>query len=101
MSTQQEKNKQDGKPRHIKIQGNRIEDPTELEGLARLVESMTMQGCSILNSAELLFGLMVLMESVADEDKGVIIERVKYLAYINTEHGRNTVRAFSRTILKS
>lgn len=85
----------------IKIQGITIESPADPEGLAKLVDSMAAQHCIAERVAEKLFGLMVLLESVSEDDRGVIIERVRDLAYIHTEQGSEAIKALAETILDS
>jgi hypothetical protein len=84
----------------ITIQGIKIENPADVEGLANLIDSIADPHCQPSRVAEKLFGLMVMLDA-ADDDKNVIIERVRDFAYIHTEQGREAIKAMSLAILDS
>ena len=85
----------------IKIQGITIDEDAITEGLARLVDDLTDPACSPDHNAEKLFGLMVLLEKVDDNDRSAMMERVRYFAYLNTDEGMQAIKAMNETILNS
>jgi hypothetical protein len=85
----------------IKIQGITIDEDAITEGLARLVDDLTDPACSPDHNAEKLFGLMTMIQQANDNDKGVIVERVQYFAYLNTDEGMQAIKTMSKTILNS
>jgi hypothetical protein len=85
----------------IKIQGIAIDEDQITEGLARLVDDLTDSSCSPDHNAEKLFGLMTMLRKASENDKSVLIERVQYLSYLNTDEGREAIENLSKTILNS
>jgi hypothetical protein len=85
----------------IKIKGIPIDETEITEGLARLVDEITDPFCEQQQTAEKLFGLMVMLEQATDSDKPALIERVQYLAFLNTKEGRQTIETYRKTILNS
>jgi hypothetical protein len=85
----------------IKIQGIAIDEDQISEGLARLVDDLTDPYRSADRNAEKLFGLMVLMRQVSEDDRSLIMERVQYFSYLNTKECRQSIEAYRKTILNS
>jgi hypothetical protein len=85
----------------IKIEGINIDDDAITDGLARLVDEMTDPYCSPEHNAEKLFGLMTLLEQATDNDRPALIERVQYLAFLNTDAGMQAIKTLRKTILNS
>jgi hypothetical protein len=85
----------------ITIQGIKIGNPADVEGLANLIDSIADPHCQPSHVAEKLFGLMVMLDAADDDDRNVIIERIRDFACIHTEQGREAIKAMSLAILDS
>jgi hypothetical protein len=85
----------------IKIHGIKIEDPTEPEGLAALVEGIIEPDSSTEYAAERLFGLLTILQNANRDERSVIIERAQYFTYTHTGKGREEMEAMRKAILDS
>lgn len=85
----------------VKIHGIKIEDPTEPEGLAALIDSIVESDGSTERAAEMLFGLLEVLHKAGRDERSVIIERAQYFTYVHTSQGREDIQTMRKTILDS